>query len=223
MATLFDARQGFYLCNQRRGSALRWGKLITLFSEPLKQDKRKLTPQSSHSCALCFALSVLYLSQHNAICGTVFNSTSDIQKEKICFAKCTALANPLKSPKRREDLGDGNALCWDSDLVSGTSEVSLSLSCVFPLSLAVCSLIKCQWGNSNDLWLLWGSFCRSWGPNCVVDKTHSGWELAASWVASFCSPVLCLYIHQLYRCWRPLAVLLWIASVVVLSSILCLA
>lgn len=84
MAALFDVRQGFYLCNQRRGSTLRWDKLITLFSEPLNQDKRKLTPQSSlsHSCALCYALSALYLSQHNAICEAVFNSTYNIQKEK---------------------------------------------------------------------------------------------------------------------------------------------
>lgn len=77
----FDVRQGFYLCNRRCGSALRWDKLITLFSEPLNRDKRKLTPQSSlsHSCALCCALSVLYLSQHNAICKAVFNRATDIQ------------------------------------------------------------------------------------------------------------------------------------------------
>lgn len=146
MAALFDARQGFYLCNQRRGSAFRWDKLITLFSEPLNQDKRKLTPQSSlsYSRALCYALSVLYLSQHSAICGAVFNSTSDISKKKICCAKCTALANPLKSPKRREDCEDGNALCWDSDLVSGPAEVFLSLLlspfpclCVFPNKMPV--------------------------------------------------------------------------------------
>lgn len=82
MAGLFNMREGFYLSNQRRGSTLRWDKLITLFSEPLNWDKRKLRPQSSHSCTLCYVLSVLYLSQHNAICVSVFNSTSDIQKGK---------------------------------------------------------------------------------------------------------------------------------------------
>ncbi len=136
MAALFDARQSFYLCNQRHGSALRWDELITLFSEPLNQDKRKLTPQSSlsHSCALCHALSAQYLSQHNAICGAVFNSISNIQKRKICCAKCTALANPLKSPQRSEDCEDGNALCCDSDLVSETPGVSS----VAPLCVCVC-------------------------------------------------------------------------------------
>lgn len=126
MAALFDVRQGFYLCNQRCGSALRWDKLITLFSEPLNQDKRKLTPQSSlsHSCALCCALSALYLSQHNAAREAVFNRTNIIKRIKICSARCTALANPLKSPNRRED---GNALCWDSDLVSDTSLCSFFL------------------------------------------------------------------------------------------------
>lgn len=82
MAALFDARQGFYLCNRRRGSTLRWDKLITLFSEPLNRDESKLTSQSPlpHPCALCYALSVLYLIQHNAIDGAVFNSAYDIQK-----------------------------------------------------------------------------------------------------------------------------------------------
>lgn len=102
------------------------------------RDKKKLTPQSSscHSCALCGALSVLFLRQHNAICKAAFIGTTDIQRGKICSAKCTALANPLKSPKRREDWDDGNALCWDSDLRPGTAEVS----CVVPF----CSLIKCH-------------------------------------------------------------------------------
>lgn len=142
MAALFDVRQGFYLCNQRCGSALRWDKLITLFSEPLNWDKRKLTPQSSqpHSCALCCALSALYLSQHNAAREAVFNRTNIIKRIKICSARCTALANPLKSPNRRED---GNALCWDSDLVSDTS-------------FCVCALIKChcQIMGANDLVLI---------------------------------------------------------------------
>lgn len=159
----------FYLCNQRWGSALRWDKLITPSLWATEGDKKKLTPQSSscHSCALCGALSALFLHQHNAICKAAFIGTTDIQRGKICSAKCTALANPLKSPKRREDWDDGNAL-WDSDLRPGTAEVSCSVPS--------CSLIKCECQVIRGWFAVWASFIYLVWNRCRCGCGDGCWE-----------------------------------------------
>lgn len=112
MAALFDVRLGFYLCNQRRGSALRWDKLITLFSEPLNQDKRKLTPQSSlsHSCALCCALSELYLSQHNVIREAISTAPTTSKREKSALQN-VQLKQILWNPPKEGEIAKMGMLC----------------------------------------------------------------------------------------------------------------
>lgn len=93
MASLFNTRHGFYLCNPRRGCTLRWDRLITPFSEPLNPDKRKLTPWSS--CSLCSALPALYLSQHDAIRLPLFFLKGLPRRKKIYSAERTTLASEI--------------------------------------------------------------------------------------------------------------------------------
>lgn len=92
----------------------------------------------------------------------LFSTEPPTSKGKICPAKWTDLANPLKSLKRREDWEDGNALSRESDWVSGTPLVSLSLCCHI---LCVGSLINCN----VSLWGEWLAVIVGWESNHVLD------------------------------------------------------
>lgn len=161
MAALFDRRQSFYLCNQRRGSTLRWDKLITLSLSHWSRIKGSSLNNPPSPTPAHFAVHYLHCTSVSTMQSVEPFSTAPptSKRKKKSFLTCTALANPLKSPKWGEDE---NALCSDSDLVSDTFELSFWLLVFFSFFLCVCSPIKCQ---CNVIRLMTCGYCEAFEQN----------------------------------------------------------